>query len=234
MKDLFGKAILDYQQGNYTEDIKTATSISEEDSLPLPYLFRSYSEMPLLEQTALQLAKGNVLDVGCGAGSHSLYLQDERNLEVTAIDVSEAAIEACTLRGIEHAEAADVMDFSGQFDTILLLMNGAGMCGKLKNIASFLNHLKTLLNEGGQVLVDSSDIIYMFDEDEDGGKWIPSDTDYYGELLYYVSYKGEHEAPFNWLYIDYNTLQNAAHACGLQCELVLEGEHYDYLAKLTK
>ncbi|WP_420574621.1 class I SAM-dependent methyltransferase [Kordia sp.] len=234
MKDLFGKAILDYQQGNYTEDITTATSISEEDSLPLPYLFRSYKEMPALEQTALQLAKGKVLDVGCGAGSHSLYLQNDRKLNVTAIDISEAAIQACKLRGIQHAKTADIMEFSGHFDTILLLMNGAGMCGKLKNIAAFFNHLKTLLNDGGQILVDSSDIIYMFDEDEDGGKWIPSDTDYYGEVLYHVSYKGEHEAPFNWLYIDYNTLQNAAHACGLQCELILEGEHYDYLAKLTK
>lgn len=234
MKDLFGKAILDYQQGNYTEDIVTATSISEDDTLPIPYLFRSYSEMPLLEQTALQLSKGKVLDVGCGAGSHSLYLQNERKLDVTAIDVSEAAIEACKLRGITHAEIADVMKFSGQFDTILLLMNGAGMCGKLNQIAFFLQHLKSLLTNDGQILVDSSDIIYMFDEDKDGGKWIPSETDYYGELLYYVSYKGEHETPFNWLYIDYNSLQNAAHACGLQCELILEGEHYDYLARLTK
>jgi len=232
MKDLFGKAILDYQQGNYTEDIITSTSISEEDSLPIPYLFRSYKEMPELEQTALQLAKGNVLDVGCGAGSHSLYLQNERNMEVTAIDVSEAAIEACKLRGIENAIHGDIMKFSGQFDTILLLMNGAGMCGKLDRIGAFLNHLKTILTKDGQILVDSSDIIYMFDEDEDGGKWIPS-TNYYGELLYNVSYKGEHETPFNWLYIDYNTLQNAANACGLQCELILEGEHYDYLAKLT-
>lgn len=234
MKDLFGKAILDYQQGNYTEDIITATSISEEDSLPIPYLFRSYAEMPAIEQTALQLATGKVLDVGCGAGSHSLYLQNERTLEVIAIDVSEAAIEACKLRGVKHAETADIMSFTGQFDTILLLMNGAGMCGKLNRIADFLNHLKTLLTPNGQILVDSSDIIYMFDEDEDGGKWIPSETDYYGELLYYVSYKGEQEAPFHWLYIDYNTLQNAAHACGLQSELILEGEHYDYLAKLTK
>ncbi|AXG72450.1 tellurite resistance protein TehB [Kordia sp. SMS9] len=233
MKDLFGKAILDYQQGNYTEDIVTATSISEEDSLPLPYLFRSYDEMPLLEQTALQLAKGNVLDVGCGAGSHSLYLQNERNLKVTAIDVSEAAIEACKLRGVQHAETADILSFEGKFDTILLLMNGAGMCGKLNKISPFLHHLKSLLTDGGQILVDSSDIIYMFDEDEDGGKWISSETDYYGELLYYVSYKGEQETPFHWLYIDYNTLQNAAHACGLQCELILEGEHYDYLAKLS-
>ncbi|MGK0307358.1 MAG: 2-polyprenyl-3-methyl-5-hydroxy-6-metoxy-1,4-benzoquinol methylase [Urechidicola sp.] len=233
VKDLFGKAILDYQQGNYTEDITTSTSISEEDSLPVPYLFRSYAEMPELEQTALQLSKGAILDVGCGAGSHSLYLQNERNLAVTAIDVSEAAIETCKLRGIQNAIHADIMEFSGQFDTILLLMNGAGMCGKLDRIGNFLNHLKTVLTEGGQILVDSSDIIYMFDEDEDGGKWIPS-TDYYGELLYNVSYKGEHEEPFNWLYIDYNTLQNAANACGLQCELILEGEHYDYLAKLYK
>ena len=232
MKDLFGKAILDYQQGNYTEDIVTSTSISDEDLLPLPYLFRSYTEMPKLEQTALQLSNGNVLDIGCGAGSHSLYLQNERNLDVIAIDVSEAAIEACKLIGIQNAIVADVMEFSGQFDTILLLMNGAGMCGKLNRIGDFLKHLTTLLTPNGQILVDSSDIIYMYDEDEDGGKWIPS-TDYYGELTYNVSYKGEHEAPFNWLYIDYNTLQNAAHACGLQCELILEGEHYDYLAKIS-
>ena len=107
MKDLFGKAILDYQQGNYTEDIVTSTSISDEDLLPLPYLFRSYTEMPKLEQTALQLSNGNVLDIGCGAGSHSLYLQNERNLDVIAIDVSEAAIEACKLRGIQNAIVAD-------------------------------------------------------------------------------------------------------------------------------
>ena len=113
-------------------------------------------------------------------------------------------------------------------------MNGAGMCGKLKNISKFLLQLKSLLNDGGQILVDSSDIIYMFDEDEDGGKWIPTDVDYYGEVVFNITYKGEKEEPFDWMYIDYNTLQNAAIANGLKCELILEGEHYDYLAKLTK
>jgi len=239
MKDLFGKAILDYQTNNSPEDLITETSISEADEMSVAYLFRSYAEMPKLEQKALQLAKGKVLDVGCGAGSHSLYLQNELNLDVLAIDVSPNAIKACELRGLKNAKVQDIMQFDtdshqhDKFDTILLLMNGTGICGKLKNISNFLQKLKSLLTDEGQILIDSSDIIYMFDEDEDGGKWIPTDVDYYGEVVFDIAYKGEKEASFDWMYIDYNTLQNAAVANGLHCELIVEGEHFDYLAKLT-
>jgi SAM-dependent methyltransferase len=234
MKDLFGKAILDFQTNNSPEDLITETTISEEDEMSVAYLFRSYNEMPNMEQKALQLAKGRVLDVGCGAGSHSLTLQNERSLEVTAIDISANAIEACTLRGIKDARVQDVMTLENEkYDTILLLMNGAGMCGKLKNIPKFLKKLKSLLSPRGQILLDSSDIIYMFDDDEDGGKWIPSENAYYGEVVFNIAYKGEKEKPFDWMYIDYNTLQNAALANGLKPELVLEGEHYDYLARLS-
>lgn len=233
MKDLFGKAILDYQTNNQPEDLMTETSISEADPMSVAYLFRSFSQMPKLEQKALQMACGKVLDIGCGAGSHSLYLQENTDCEVFAVDISQNAIKACELRGIQNTRALDVMELEGEeFDTLLLLMNGAGMCGRLKNISAFLQKLKSLLAPSGQILLDSSDIIYMFDEDEDGGKWIPSSESYYGEVVFNISYKGEHEKPFNWMYIDYNTLQNAAHANGLQCALVLEGEHYDYLAKL--
>jgi SAM-dependent methyltransferase len=233
MKDLFGKAILDFQTNNSPEDLITETTISEEDEMSVAYLFRTYNEMPKMEQKALQLAKGKILDVGCGAGSHSLHLQNELNLDITSIDISINAIEACTLRGLKKAKVQDIMKIENEtFDTILLLMNGAGMCGKLKNIPRFLLKLKSLLNPGGQILLDSSDIIYMFDEDEDGGKWIPSENEYYGEVVFNISYKGEKEKAFDWMYIDYNTLQNAAYANGLQSELLLEGEHYDYLARL--
>ncbi|MBG6062395.1 SAM-dependent methyltransferase [Flavobacterium sp. CG_9.1] len=234
MKDLFGQAILDYQTNNSPEDLITETTISEEDEMSVAYLFRSHDEMPLMEQKALELAKGKVLDVGCGAGSHSLYLQNERNLHVTSIDISTNAIQACTLRGLKNAQVQDVMTIEDEkYDTILLLMNGAGMCGKLKNIPNFLLKLKSLLLPGGQILLDSSDIIYMFDDDEDGGKWIPSKNEYYGEIVFNISYKGEKEKPFDWMFIDYNTLQNAALDNGFQCQLILEGEHYDYLAKLS-
>ena len=234
MKDLFGKAMFDFQTNNSPEDIITETTISEEDEMSVDYLFRSYNEMPKIEQKALQLTTGKTLDVGCGAGSHSLSLQNDRNLEVTSIDISEKAIETCKLRGVKNAKVQNVLDFEGEkFDTIILLMNGVGIFGKLDNCNKYLSKLKSLLNEGGQILLDSSDIIYMFDEDEDGGKWIPSNNDYYGELVFNISYKGEKEEPFDWLYLDYNTLQNAAIANGLKCELILEGEHYDYLARLS-
>jgi SAM-dependent methyltransferase len=231
MKDLFGKAILDYQTNTSHEDIITETNITEADEMEVAYLFRDINSMPKIEQTALQLAKGKILDVGCGAGSHSLYLQ-EKGLEVTAIDISPSAIKACELRGIKNAKVQNVLDIEDvKFDTILLLMNGTGIFGTLAATAVYLQKLKSLLAPNGQILIDSSDIIYMFDDAEDGSKWIPAEG-YYGELTFSISYKKQTEDPFPWLYLDYNTLQNAAHANGLQCELLEEGAHFDYLAKL--
>ncbi|MFI8606490.1 class I SAM-dependent methyltransferase [Cellulophaga baltica] len=230
--DILGAAVLDFQNGNYTTDIKTYSSLEEEDIIPIPYLFRSYAEMPPLEKKALQLAKGTILDIGCGAGSHSLYLQ-ETGKNVTALDSSKGAIEVCNARGITKTVCMDLYDFKDQkFDTLLLLMNGIGLAGKLNQINKFLIQLKSFLNPGGQILLDSSDILYMFDPDEDGGYWIP-DVEYYGEVSFEMEYQSKKSESFNWLYLDYNTLQRAAVANNLECELVKEGEHFDYLAKLT-
>jgi SAM-dependent methyltransferase len=231
MKDLFGQAILDFQTNNSPEDLQTETSISEADEMPVAYLFRAFDQMPLLEQTALELAKGKTLDVGCGAGSHSLHLQN-KGLEVTAIDISAKAIAACQLRGLKHARVQHVLAIQNEtFDTILLLMNGTGIFRTLKELPTYLQKLQSLLNPNGQILIDSSDLIYMYDENEDGSYSIPAEG-YYGELTFTVSYKGQTEAPFPWLYLDYNTLQRAAQANDLQCELIEEGEHFDYLARL--
>lgn len=231
MLDLFGQAILDFQTNNTPEDLVTETNISEADEMSVGYLFRHYNDMPKLEKKALQLAKGKILDVGCGAGSHSLYLQ-EKGFDVTAIDISPKAIKACQLRGLKNARVQNVLAIETEkFDTILLLMNGTGIFGTLAETSLHLQKLKSLLNPNGQILLDSSDIIYMFDEDEDGAYLVPTQG-YYGELTFTISYKGQTEDTFPWLYLDYNTLQNAAHANGLECELVMEGKHYDYLAKL--
>ncbi len=230
MKDLFGQALLDYQNGNYTEDIITSTNISEDDILPVPYLFRNYKEMPYIEKKALDLAYGNVLDVGCGAGGHSFYLQNEKGLNVKAIDISQGAIEVCKKRGVKNTEILDILDETEQFDTILLLMNGTGVFQKLDQVTKYLTHLKSLLNSNGQILIDSSDIKFMYEDEDDS--YFDENDNYYGELEYYLEYKGQKEEPFNMLYLDFPLLKKACFAVDLKCIMLTEGEHYDYLARI--
>jgi len=231
MKDILGTALLDYFHGNYTEDILTETNISEEDELPLPYLFRSFSDMPPLEKKALKLAKGKILNISCGTGSHALYLQ-EKGFEVTAIETSKGAVEVCKLRGVKNVKKIELLQYSEEkFDTILMLMNGTGIFEKLENVHEYLQYLKSLLNEGGQILIDSSDLKYMYDEGEDGSIWIPADR-YYGELEFTMKYKGMLSETFNWLYLDERIFENACEAANLNFKIMSRGENFDYLAKL--
>ena len=232
MKDLMGRAIWDYYYQENPEDLQTETSISELDDLPVSYLFRDYQEMNALEKKALDLSFGKVLDVGSGAGSHSLYLQNERKLEVTALDISPKSIEVCKARGVKNAICEDLLQFSEKdFDTILLLMNGTGIFQSLEHIDQYLQKLKSLVAENGQILIDSTDILYMYDQDEEGGVLVPA-TGYYGELDYYLHYKGESELPMKWLYLDFDTLENAAIANGFKIQKIEQLED-SYLAQLT-
>lgn len=233
MKDLMGQAIWDYFHNEDPEDLQTETSISELDELPVVYLFRDFEMMNIIEKKALQLSSGKILDIGAGAGSHSLYLQDEKKLEVTALDISPKSVEVCRLRGIKKAFAKNMLEFSGEkYDTILLLMNGTGIFQSLKVIDIYLQKLHSLLNKNGQILIDSTDILYMFDKDEDGGVYVPA-KGYYGELDYIVHYKGQSEDPIKWLYLDFNTLKNAAENNGFTIEKLIQDDD-SYLAKLMK
>ncbi|WP_350287247.1 class I SAM-dependent methyltransferase [uncultured Croceitalea sp.] len=233
MKDIIGQALLDFQNNNYTEDITTYSSLDEEDVIPLPYLFRTFEEMPKIEQRALELCKGKVLDIGCGAGGHSLYLQ-AKELDCTALDISHGAISVCTSRGVQKTVQNNILNFSGtKFDTLLLLMNGIGIAGALEQLGVYLKHFESLLLPDGQILLDSSNIIYMFDQDEDGGYWIPDNGRYYGEVEFQMAYKNSFGERFKWLYVDFETLTRVCTVNGFDCELVMQGEHYDYLAKLA-
>lgn len=231
-KDIFGHAIRDYYHTKKENSIKVHSNDFDDDEIPVSYLFRTFNEMPAIEQKALELSNGEVLDVGCGAGSHSLYLQNTKKLNVNAIDTSAGAIEICKEQGLINASATNFYEHFGKYNTILLLMNGSGIIGSLNNFTVFFEHLKTLLAPNGQVLIDSSDLIYLF-ENEKGEYWVDAAKGYYGEMQYQLSYNNQTSEVFDWLYVDYNTLQRAAAVNGFACELVLTGEHYDYLAKLT-
>jgi len=241
MTDIFGKALLDYQSGNYKDDIITYSSLDEQDILVLPYLFRTYGNMTVLEQKALQLCRGKVLDIGCGAGPHALYLQ-ERGVDVTGLDISPGAIATCTARGLKKTMTGSIFDIDGmKFDTILLLMNGIGVAGSLSDLHRFFVQIKLLLEPGGQILLDSSDIIYMFDDGEAGTdkafrmeqRENGNIENYHGEVTFILEYKGQKSRPFKWLYLDYRTLSLEAGRHHLNCDLLVKGEHYDYLARLS-
>ncbi|KAA3619020.1 MAG: class I SAM-dependent methyltransferase [Flavobacterium sp.] len=232
MDDIFGEALLDYHAGEQMGELITETSISEEDVLPVSYLFRSYKSMPSLEQKALAHCRGDILDVGCGAGSHSLYLQDQ-GLNVTAIDESQGAVHVARSRGVEYVIHSSLLNFSeGGFDTILLLMNGTGIFSTLKEVPRYLEHLKKLLDPGGQILIDGSDLQYMYDRSAEGGIMVPANR-YYGELDFVITYKSRSSRPFPWLYLDERLFELLADDHGFNFEILERGENFDYLAKLS-
>lgn len=231
--DIFGSAISAFYHHQDPTDILVHSPDFDDDIIPVHYLFRNYNEMPALEQSALDHCRGRVLDVGCGAGSHALYLQKERKMDVTAIDISPGAIEIAGLRGLKNTRCIDFFELKNEkFDTLLFLMNGTGIIGKLDKLDDFFTHCKQLLNKNGKILIDSSDLRYLLDEDEDGGLWIEMNSSYYGEMKYQISYKNEISPAFNWLYIDFNMLELAAAKNGFSCNLLKKGDHYDYLAEL--
>lgn len=230
--DILGTALKDYLKGKSKENITVISSIAEDDELPLNYLFRKADELPELEQKALSLCYGKVLDVGAGSGIHSLLLK-EKGLAVLSIDISAGAVEVMNERGL-NALHTDFMQLNTQrFDTILLLMNGVGIAQKLNQLTAFLNHAASLLNSGGQILLDSSDIKYMFEE-EDGSFWLNLNGAYYGEVTYQMKYKNNLSEEFSWLFIAIGQLKEHASKANLNCELVFKDNHYGYLAKLTQ
>ena len=233
-RDPMGAAIADFYKNGIAGRLIVLSSMFDEDEIPVAHLFREEVEMGELELKALGLSKGRILDVGAGAGCHALALQD-RGMEVTAIDVSPLSVEVMTKSGIDDARLVNLYDetLCEKFDTILMLMNGSGIIGKIANMPQFFARIDSLLAEGGQVLMDSSDLIYLF-EDEDGGVDIDLAGDYYGEVDFTMQYKNIKGETFDWLYIDFETLAFHATENGFEAELVMQGEHYDYLARLTR
>lgn len=232
-KDPMGAAIADYQKRGKAAKLRVFSSFFDEDEIPVSQLFRSFEEMPPLEKAALQMATGKILDCGAGSGCHSLALQN-MGKEVQAIDISPLSVETMQQRGVKQASQINLFDkhFIEKFDTILMLMNGSGIIGKLAYMPLFFNKMKQILTPGGCIYMDSSDLRYLFEE-EDGSIDIDLAGDYYGEVDFQMQYKQIKGESFDWLYIDFQTLKLYATQSGFTVELIEEGEHYDYLARLS-
>ena len=233
-EDPMGAAIRDYFRQGKSAQLKVLSSLFDDDEMPVAHLFRSYHEMPPLEQRALNEARGKVLDVGAGAGCHALALQ-ERGLDVMAVDISPLSCETMKERGVANVECVNIFNqrFQERFDTLLLLMNGTGIAGKLSRLPQLLSRLKQLMNPGAQILIDSSDLRCVY-EDENGVLDVDLDGAYYGEVDYQMTYRNIIGKSFDWLYADSVVLAECCRQCGLKCEILAQGNHYDYLARIVQ
>ena len=227
-----GKAIADFHKGRRDGKLIVLSPMFEEDEIPVTTLFRAFKDMPKMEQKALKMAKGKTLDVGAGSGCHSLWLQD-KGIDVTAIDISPYSTETMKERGVVNVREQDFFTLEDKYDTILMLMNGIGIVGTLDKLSDFFKHIDKILADDGQLLCDSSDLCYLYD-DKDGIVELMGSDKYYGELEYTMCYDEIKGDSFPWLYIDANTLRNYAEANGFKMEIVRRGEHYDYLARITR
>lgn len=225
--DVLGHALHDYLQGRRGDPLLTHTSFGGVEEMPVAEFFRQPADFPDLEHIALGLCDGSVLDVGAGAGSHALFLQ-KRGIDITALERSPLACEVMRVRGVKQVVTSDFFAYSdGGYDTLLFLMNGIGVAGTLNRLTTLLNHCKTLLNPGGQLLFDSSDIAYLY---ADGT--VDKPVGYYGEIRYQYAYKGKRSTPFDWLFIDQQTLISIAQPLGWVVQILYEDGHDQYLARM--
>jgi len=225
-KDLLGQVLVDFYNGKGSA-LLINNKYGDPEEMPVEVFFREKEDLTDLEKAAISHCKGNILDVGAGAGAIALMLQD--SFEVTAIESSEGASQVMKALEVRNGITGDVFDYAGEnYDTLLLLMNGIGIVGRLDNLQKSLIHFAEMLNPDGQILLDSSDISYLYEgEDKPANK-------YFGQLTYQYAYKNQIGDWFDWLYVDFDTLSEHAEKAGLQAELLIQDENDQYLARLTK
>ncbi|MDF2382088.1 class I SAM-dependent methyltransferase [Nostoc ellipsosporum NOK] len=228
MQDILGQAIAGYQAGRRRTRLWILPSYGPRESMPVRIYFRTPAAMSELEHIALGACTGHILDAGAGAGSHALYLQ-QQDRKVTALDVSPLNCAVMKERGVKDVRQGDLLKWKGRrFDTVLLLMNGIGITGSIKGLKDFLATAPNLLKPGGQLLFDSSDVAYLYQDDRRKGRR------YYGEVDYRYMYRGQVSEQFSWLYIDSKRLQALARAAGWRCDELYREETGQYLVRLTR
>jgi hypothetical protein len=229
--DPFEQAFWDYYLGDKDAALKIISNKAEDEIVPVKYFFRALNEMPEIEKIALNHCQGEILDIGAGSGCHSLELI-KKGYIVNVLEIRKGFADLLTKRGVKNVWQTDIFIFTDKkFDTLLMLMNGIGLVQDLNGLDRFFIHAKSLLRSGGQVLLDSSDLMYLYKE-EDGSIRINLNESYYGEIEYKVEYNGVVGESFKWVYVDYLTLNEHADKNGFNCELLYEDDHYNYLARL--
>lgn len=227
-RDVYGEALAEYfEKEELSAPLLLHSTYGDIEEMPVEVFFRDVEDFPELEFIALSLCDGKLLDVGAGVGAHALYLQ-EKEFDVTALEISQTACNIMQQRGVQKIVQEDFFSLKNQqFDTLLFLMNGIGLARTLDGFRKLLAHSKTLLTDKGQLLFDSSDISYLYDEYR-----IQRPAYYFGEIGYQYEFKGVKGEPFKWLYLDQETLIKVAHEEGWVVQILFEDGNDQFLVRM--
>jgi len=227
MKDVLGAAVTDYFHEDKPQKLWIHNDYGPKEEMPIDIYFRDENKMSTIELAALKYCTGKILDIGACVGSHALALQAYGE-DVTALEISPKAAAIMRLRGVQNVVEANFFDYQEKgFDTLLLMMNGIGLVSNIKGLFSFLEKAKTMLNVGGQIIFDSSDVSYLYDGS------VPLAGDYFGEIRFQYEYKKQQTDWFTWLFVDQGTLYHIANEAGWKAEFLMEDENSQYLVRLT-
>lgn len=155
-QDAYGQQLL----AQYNSQNKTAEIIERDDNYietgsSAGQYFTEYRQWSPIEKKAIKMAEGRVLDVGCGAGRHALFLQ-EKGFDVTGIDNSPGAIKVCKLRGLKKAFVRSIEEVDKfkpvSFDTILMMGNNFGLFGSREKARTILKIFSRITAPEAQII----------------------------------------------------------------------------------
>ncbi|MCK5562620.1 class I SAM-dependent methyltransferase [Candidatus Bathyarchaeota archaeon] len=157
-EDAFGQMIWAYYQGKEVFEIWERNDGYISIDLPKTYL-SEYEEWALHQRTAMEFVKGKVLDIGCGAGRHSLYLQ-KKGFDVLGIDVSPLAVKICRLRGLKKARVMSIEEVNfkpSSFDSIIMMGNNFSLFGSFKKARRLLKRFHRMTSSNALIVTETRD-----------------------------------------------------------------------------
>jgi SAM-dependent methyltransferase len=217
--DLHGAAMIDYLNGEREAEVL----MHRDDGFTVPPIVAArwfyHDGFPILDTKALELCRGNVLNVGASSGSHSLFLESQ-GLSVVSVDASAQAVEVMRRRQVRNPVVGDITSVEGPFDTILVLC-GIGLTGTIEGLNGFLAQAKKHLSPDGILITDCTHP--RADTNEASQRYCDhqiAEGRYEGERTVRFEYKGEFGPWFNWLAISPEVLTQHANQVGFDLEVI--------------
>jgi len=237
--DAYGSELLAVYRGatNTLEVVEREDNLISTSTWPSRY-FGEYSTWAKREKQAMRLVTGRVLDIGCGAGRHGLYLQ-QKGFDVTGIDNSPGAIKVCKLRGHKKARLLSITDISrfqnGSFDTVLMMGNNFGLFGSYNQARRLLKQMYRITSPEGQIIAETVDPYSTTD---------PLHTGYHGfnrrrgrmggQLRIRLRHNKVIGPWFDYLLVSQAEMKKILQDTGWQIKRVLQDKGPGYTAVITK